>query len=87
MRTPVHSSYVCSFPDFDDVTVVGIDAATPRQAAEQAAAWWERDIEDWRVREGQETLRVRVETGKVVSHWEVLGVEGRYMAKVGEIDI
>ena len=77
---PIPLSYICSFPDFDE-TVVGIIAADPREAAELATAWWERDIEDYRVIQGEETLRIDVKGEQDVSLWEVLGEGGRYAAK------
>ena len=83
MRLPVSRSFVCTFPDFDE-TRVEIDAGDARQAAIRAAGWWEEDINDFRVLRGEETLRVHVQAGAEVTAWDVLGVQGRYVAKAGE---
>jgi hypothetical protein len=74
-------TYKCTFPDFPENGGVRVAAPDPRQAAEQAAAFWEQDIEDFRVLEERETLRVQVQSGKDVSQWEVLGEDGQYVAK------
>jgi hypothetical protein len=78
MRIP--ASYVCSLPDFDE-TVVGIEASDPREAAEFAAAWWERKFDDFRVIQGKHTLRVLVQIGDESSWWDVMGEIGKYVAK------
>ena len=66
------TTFSCWFPDFDGIPV-RVDAADTGQAAERAAAWWERDIEDFRVLRGEETLRVQVQAGGGFLAWEVVG--------------
>lgn len=73
--------FAASFPDFDSpgFEVEGCDA---QDAAEAAAHWWERDLEDFRVKRGEETLRVTLtRSDGQESRWEVLGVGGHYVAK------
>lgn len=73
--------YKCTFSDFEDGTIINVSCATPREAAEQAASWWERDIEDWRVLRGEEVLTVEVEGVAGTEIWWVLGENGAYLAK------
>jgi hypothetical protein len=80
MFAPTAQSCACSFPDFDDEGFT-IEAKSFRDAAEAAAARWERDIEDFRGRKGLETLRIAVNGAEGASSWEVLGEAGRYVAK------
>jgi hypothetical protein len=84
MRIPTKSqSYQCAFPDFDAGPIT-VEATYPRQAAEKAAHLWEREIEDFRILRGEDTLRIVV-TGQgdgTVHRMEVLGVRGRYVAQI-----
>lgn len=78
---PQRQRFRCTFPDFEDGMVVHVSITRAHEAAEQAAEWWERDLEDFRVLRGEETLHIRVQTGDDVSLWKVLGMQGRYVAK------
>ncbi len=84
MRIPIKSqSYQCAFPEFDDHGFT-VEATYPRQAAEKAANIWERGIKDYRILRGEDTLRIVVtgQTDGTAHRMEVLGVRGRYVAKV-----
>ena len=83
MRLAVSRSFACTFPDFA-ATRVELEAPDSRQAAIRAVGWWEEDINDFRVLRGEETLRVHIQANGIVSLWDVLGVQERYVAKAGE---
>ena len=84
MRIPLTpATYVCSFPGFDDPGFA-VDSKGSCDAAEEAATRWERDIEDFRILAGHETLRILVkrQTDESSRCWEVMGQQGRYQARL-----